>query len=98
MLYLICKQVSFYSEGDEISFFKWLKEIEAIKDIKGIGDEIQLAIKNSNIDENSLRELIAIFYRYKIEMSQLKQFLNEGNEYWFKANDCAYWKKGVFGS
>ncbi len=93
---LICKEVSFYSEGDEVSFFEWLKKIEDIKDIKGVGNEIQLLIQNEIIKDASLRELIAVFIRYEIDLNQLKQFLNKDNKEWFYDNDLAFWRKDTF--
>lgn len=97
MTELICKQVRFHSEGDEISFFEWLKKIQAIKEIKGAGDEIRLHILNPDVDDGSLRELISIFTRYNIDLSQLSQFKNKSNEKWFYQYKRAYWWKGVFG-
>lgn len=94
---LICKQARFRSEIDEISFFEWLKKIEAVQDIKGVGDEIWLSVSSSAVDDESLRELIAIFSRYKIELSQLSQFKNKSNEDWFYLNKKAFWRKGIFG-
>ena len=94
---LICKKVYFYSEGDELIFFEWLKRIPAITNINGVGDEIQLSIdSNTTIDDQSLRELLAIFYRYKIDMMQLSQFRDKANEGWFYDNKSAYWHRGVF--
>jgi hypothetical protein len=43
-----------------------------------------------------LRELLALFYRYKIEMSQFSVFLSEKNKKWFYDNKQAYWYKKVF--
>ncbi len=93
---LICKEVLFYSEGDETTFFEWLKKIDAIKDIKGVGNEIQLKIESEVIEDYSLRELIAIFARYSIDLNQLKQFLNKDNKEWFYDNDLAFWRKETF--
>jgi hypothetical protein len=48
--------------------------------------------------DNDLRELLALFHRYKIKnMSQLKVFLNETNRPWFYENKKSYWHKKVFG-
>ena len=87
---LICKQVTFYSQNDETSFFEWLKRIVAINEIEGVGNEIRLHIENASIDDESLRDLIAIFYRYGIELTQLSQFKNKDNEEWFYENKFSY--------
>ena len=35
---LTCKAVTFYSEGDELAFFKWIESINCIKKFEGIGN------------------------------------------------------------
>jgi len=52
------------------SFFEWLKNVDAIQSIKGVGDEIRLSLASSAVDDESLRELIALFARYKIDLCQ----------------------------
>lgn len=94
---LTCKKVRFYAEGDELSFFNWVKNIKAIKKYYGVGDTIYLKLNTSKLSDNNLRELIALFYRYKIEMTQLKQFLSESNKGWFQKNLQAFWHRQVFG-
>lgn len=79
---LICKRVIFYSQIDEDLFFEWIKRISAIVDIKGVVDEIHLYISDCNLDSTSLRELNALFKRYKINRKQLQVFLNDGNKHW----------------
>jgi len=44
-----------------------------------------------------MRELLALFYRYKIDMKQLQIFLNKNNKQWFQDNTKAYWHRRVFG-
>ena len=70
----------FYSEGDELSFFKWIDSINCIKEFKGIGDTMYLTINTKKPSDVCLRELLALFYRYNIEMSQLAMFLNDKNK------------------
>ena len=94
---LECKKVGFYAEGDELSFFNWIESIKAIKKYYGEGDIIYLKLSASKLSDSNLRELIALFYRYKIEMTQLKQFLNESNESWFQKNPQSFWHRKVFG-
>ncbi len=49
------------------------------------------------IPDEDLRELIALFYRYKVDMKQLEIFLNNDNQAWFYEGKKAYWHKRVFG-
>lgn len=92
---LICR-VRYFSAMDEDAFFEWLKKIPSIAECKGVYDELHLHIKSKKISNRDLRELIAIFYRYKIEMSQLKVFLNKSNRQWFYEEPKGYWHEKVF--
>lgn len=94
--YLTCKRVLFLSEGDELAFFEWISKIRSIQKWEGKGDEIHLYPSSSAISEKGLRELIALFYRYEIDMHQLQQFVNDKNREWF-TDKKSYWHKRVFG-
>ncbi len=93
---LACKKLTFYSKEDENSFFKWLDSISCIKEIKGIGDTIFLTVNTKKPSNSCLREILAIFQRYKIDMTQLAVFLNDKNKEWFYDQKQAYWHKKVF--
>ena len=95
---LICKSVWYYSSIDEDMFFEWIQKIPSIIKYDGLQDELYLYIKSKRINCNDLRELIALFYRYKIDMKQLSIFLNNANKGWFFDGKKAYWHKKVFGS
>jgi hypothetical protein len=92
---LICKGVIFYSQTDETSFFEWISRIKGIDRWEGIGDEVHLHLPKKKISDECLRDLTALLYRYKIEMSQLQQFVNEKNSEWYAAPG-KYWHKKVF--
>lgn len=94
---LICRRVTFYSDQDEAAFFEWLKRISCIKEFRGEGYELYLHIARKKISDANLRELLAIFERYKIDMKQLALFLNDRNSAWFKGNTHAFWHRKVFG-
>lgn len=91
---LICKDIFFYSNLDEAVFFEWIKKISSIQDCKGVADELHLDVKVAMSDD-ALRNLIALFARYAIEMNDLKQFVTDENRQWFK-NKQAYWYSNVF--
>lgn len=93
---LTCKSVLFYSVGDELSFFKWIESIKFIRKFEGNGNNLYLSVKSKCPSDHCLRELLALFYRYKINMSQLSLFLNDKNKHWFFDNKEAYWHKKVF--
>lgn len=91
---LICKEVFFYSDLDEAVFFEWIKKIASIQDCKGVADELHLEIK-ANVSDDELREIIALFSRYDIDMTRLKQFVTDNNKSWFQ-NEQAYWYSDIF--
>ena len=93
---LVCKSVWYYSKIDEEYFFDWLDRIKSIEKIQGAGDELYLYVKKKMPDDD-LRELLALFYRYKLDMSQLKQLLNKDNKDWFFGKPKGYWHRRVFG-
>jgi len=94
---LICKSVKYYSRKDEDTFFEWIKKIDCIDSLKGVGTKLHLQISCNNVHDHDLRDLLALFYRYKIDMKQLQRFLNKNNEQWFYSNKKSYWHKRVFG-
>lgn len=95
---LICKAVSYYSSLDEALFFDWIKKIPSIKSYDGKHDELYLHFESNQISDDDLRELLALFYRYKIKnMPQLQIFLHESNHAWFADNKKAFWHKKTFG-
>ena len=92
-----CKQVLFYSQGDEESFFVWAKSIPGVDKVYGEIDEIVLSLTSSELSYESLRELIGLLYRYGVPMLQLAAFETEENTVWFR-NKESYWYPHVFGS
>ena len=96
--FLTIKSGTFCSSTDEDLFFDWIKKIPSITHCKGIGTNLLLYFKSKRINANDLRELITLFRRYKIDTSELKIFLNEGNKEWFyEKSKQAYWHKKVLG-
>jgi len=94
---LICKQVMFYSENDELIFFEWISRIKGIKRWQGVSDEIHLFLPKSTVSATCLKDLTALFFRYKINMRQLQQFVNTKNKQWYMDKN-KYWYEEVFGN
>ena len=85
----------FYSPADEAAFFRFVESIKAVREIESIRDSIILHVA-SRVSHASLRDLLALFERYRIpEMSQLAQFLSPSNRGWF-ADPKKFWHKQVF--
>lgn len=77
---LICKAVRFYCLKDEDAFFEWIQKIDCIDKTSALGRELYLHIAADDIHDYNLRDLIGLFYRYNIEMTQLARFLTDENK------------------
>jgi len=80
---LTCKSVCHYSQIDEDLFFAWIKRIPCVVTFDGRKDELYLYMRDNNISNLELLELLALFRRYHIDMQQLEVFVNEHNRWWF---------------
>lgn len=93
---LFCEGVKFYCREDEDIFFEWIAKIKCIETFSSRWKFLYLHIPCGNIDDENLKELLALFYRYNIEMRQLKEFLTLQNKSWFYDDKQAFWHKKVF--
>lgn len=91
MIYLDCSGVRFGSQLDEKYLFEWAMEIAGV-----LRWEQDTLVVRNKLSDASLRELLALFNRYRIPMTQLAQFRNAKNEHWFAAPGT-YWHARVFG-
>jgi hypothetical protein len=94
---LSCKSIWYYSPSDELFFFEWLKRIPSIIKIEGLKDTLYLTVQSTELPDADLREIVALFYRYKVDMKQLAIFLTDTNKRWFYLK-TAYWFRRTFGS
>ena len=95
-LELQANRVRYYSPSDEEAFFAWLDKIPCVEDRHGRGDTLRIFVNAAAVDEQGLRELIALFYRYEIDQRQLAAFDRSEFAPWFR-DKGSYWHKGVFG-
>ena len=86
----------YVSQLDEAMMFQWLDKIPCVLGYKGKSVELFIDIKDSEIDDESLRELIGLFFRYELDLFELQQFENESNKHWFKDPE-SFWYSRVFG-
>jgi len=61
----------FFSYLDEDAFFAWLKSISSVKDVTGSGRDIWIVLKRAHVAERDVRELRAVFRRYKAQFQTL---------------------------
>jgi hypothetical protein len=88
--------VQFFSAHDESGFFEWLKKLTCVKRSEGRGRTIYLSVELASVDEDALRELLALFRRYAVDMRQLAKLDRDEFADWFR-DPNAYWFKQVFG-
>jgi len=92
---LIIRGPRYFSHGDETAFFAWLESIPCVDDVKGRLKDLHIRLKRppSNAD---LRELIALLYRYRMNMKPLAAMKTPSNAKWFD-DESKYWHAKVFG-
>jgi hypothetical protein len=93
---LVARLVRYFSKLDEDMFFAWLERIACVSSFHGEGVDLLITLKRSNLLDDELRELIALFYRYSVDMTQLAQFETDANRSWFR-DPSSYWHERVFG-
>ena len=92
MIKIDTSPVLYFSSLDEDSFFSWAQRIPCVSSV----DNGYLHIRSKRVSKADLWDLIAIMYRYRMPMAQLREFLSERNKHWF-ADPKMYWHREVFG-
>jgi hypothetical protein len=78
---------------DEDHFFGWLRQIPAVKTFAGSGTVLTIECDPGLMTDDALRELLALFFRYGVDTTQLDVFVTDKNRGWFM-NEHAYWRSG----
>lgn len=86
----------FFSQGDEAAFFGWLAKLAFVERYEGRGLTLFISVNAAAVDEDGLRELLALFRRYGVELKQLAVFDRSEFADWFRSKQ-AYWHKEIFG-
>lgn len=86
---------TYFSQNDEIAMFDWLGRIKVIRGTTGSGRKLVIDLRRSPTD-NQLRDILALFHRYRMDMTPLAGLLTDKNRSWFTSPE-AYWFAGVFG-
>jgi hypothetical protein len=92
---LVIREGWYYSQGDEDAFFGRLKSLPCVTSIRGKPDGLHLTLRAPS--EWQLRELIALLFRYGLDMTPLAALKTDRNQRWFFQNRQAYWHAKVFG-
>ncbi|MBX3150725.1 hypothetical protein KF728_11310 [Candidatus Obscuribacterales bacterium] len=92
----IPQPTSYYCQLDEAHFFKWLQEIDGVKEVRGHSVGLTVYLSVSALSDYALRDLIGLLFRYDVPMSFLRSQITSGNEHWFK-DPGTYWYEKIFG-
>lgn len=96
-LLVTCKSMQFKSPLDKDLFFSWIKKNSAITNFKIENEKLYLSFSNIDISEEELLEILALLYRYNVDMKPLAIFLTPDNKEWFRNDKHAYWHRPIFG-
>lgn len=91
---LVVRLGTYYSAGDEASFFSRLNSLRCVQRVQGMHDGLHIHLKRPS--DRDLRELIALLFRYDLDMSSLATLKTEKNAGWF-GEAKAFWYRKVFG-
>jgi hypothetical protein len=94
-LMLIARGPRYFAYGDEKAFFGWLESIPCVASVGGRLRDIHIKLKRQPGDSD-LRELIALFSRYRMNMRRLAVYRTARNAHWFD-DPKMYWHAKVFG-
>ena len=73
-LRLQVRNVRFYSQFDETTFFEWLARIPAVIAYDFWGRTLRVKVSVQSVNGSALRELVALFHRYRLDMNHLTTF------------------------
>jgi hypothetical protein len=95
LVQLSATSVRFYSRHDEEVFFSWLKKLDSFVECRGRLNVICLILQEDKVSDGDLEELIALFTRYCVDLSQLKIFDLPRFTKWFKDPE-KFWYYQIF--
>jgi hypothetical protein len=93
---LRAENVIYYSQNDEAAFFEWLAKMPCVIKVDGRGHMLFVRVNPVLVDQYNLRDLLALFHRYKIDMKQLVALDRPEFSSWFHDKE-KYWYAEVFG-
>jgi hypothetical protein len=67
--------VSYFSPFDEDAFFEWLGKLPCT--FRGKGATLFISLKKGDVSDEVLRELVALFQRYGVDLKQLAVFRDD---------------------
>ena len=92
---VVIQEGMYYSLADEKAFFDRLTSLRCVAGVRGAPDGLHINLSRRPSD-TQLRELIALLYRYDLDMKPLAELRTEHNAPWY-ADPKAFWHAAVFG-
>ena len=92
---LVATSVTYYHPNDETAFFEWLARMECVEGFDGAGHDLFIRLRGRPT-KYDLQELLAFFFRYGIDISQLARFETRSNKAWLR-DPQKYWHERMFG-
>ena len=71
MVRLDCSGITFFSQLDEKNLFQWALQIPGVLR----WEQDTLVVRSLSLSQASLRDLIALFFRYQLLMKQIAQLM-----------------------
>jgi hypothetical protein len=88
---------TFLSPGDEKALFNWLRSIPCVEGVEGHSNSLHVMLRKQP-SNSELRELIALTYRYALNMRPLAALKNARNAAWFGEDKGSFWHRRIFGN
>ena len=88
--------VRFVHQADERAFFEWLGRIPCVASYRGEGAMGLVVRLKRRPGHDDLRQLVALCWRYRVDMRQLAKFKTVKNQGWF-CDPGGFWHEAVFG-
>ena len=83
--------LTYHSPKDEEAFFEWVQKIKSVTNVGGHGNTDTISVDLEIVDQDDVRELLALFHRYGVDKKQLialvkpeyHAWLNDKKKYWY---------------
>ena len=93
---IVIREGTYYSQADEAAFYARLHSLTCVKSIVGDPQGLHVSFKRRP-SATQLRELIALLFRYNLDMTPLAALRTAENKTWFDKPGM-FWHARVFAS
>lgn len=91
---LVAASVSYRTSNDERAFLDWLYRIEGVDRVQSAGGDVRVHVRR-DIDEPALRDLVALFFRYGVDLTQIPKVFSVDAHAWL-LDRSGYWFGAMF--